>query len=59
MYEYIRDLTVAERERLYEATFGVPYPRGQQNGLLAQTLCQPDLDEEEEGDASGDNEEEE
>jgi len=47
-YEYIRDLTVADRDRLYEATFGVPYPRGQQNGLLAQTLCQPDLGEEEE-----------
>merc|ERR1712001_583148 len=30
-YEYIRDLTVADRDRLYEATFGVPYPRGQQN----------------------------
>ena len=71
-YEYIRDLTVAERDRLYEATFGVPYPRGQQNGLLAQTLCQPDLGEEEEEvgasgyngeevmevEASGDNEEE-
>ena len=26
-YEYIRDLTVADRDRLYEATFGVPYPR--------------------------------
>merc|ERR1712141_139097 len=47
-YEYIRDLTVADRDRLYEATFGVPYPRSQQNGLLAQTLCQPDLGEEEE-----------
>ena len=59
-YEYIRDLTVADRDRLYEATFGVPYPRGQQNGLLAQTLCQPDLGEEEEEEvkASGDNEEE-
>ncbi len=75
MYEYIRDLTVAERERLYEATFGVPYPRGQQNGLQAQTLFQPDMGEEEkneevgalggigeevvEGGASGDSEEEE
>ena len=74
-YEYIRDLTVAERDRLYEATFGVPYPRGQQNGLLAQTLFQPDMGEEEkneevgalggigeevvEGGASGDSEEEE
>ena len=58
-YEYIRDLTVADRDRLYEATFGVPYPRGQQNGLLAQTLCQPDLGEEEEVGASGDNGEEE
>ena len=71
-YEHIRDLTIAERDRLYEATFGVPYPRGQQNGLLAQTLCQPDLGEEEEEvgvsgyngegvtevEASGDNEEE-
>ena len=58
-YEYIRDLTVADRDRLYEATFGVPYPRGQQNGLLAQTLCQPDLgEEEEEVGASGYNGEE-
>jgi hypothetical protein len=71
-YERIRDMTVEERDRLYEAIFGVPYPRGQQNGLFRQTLFQPDMGEEEneevgtlggieveEGGASGDNEEEE
>ena len=44
---------------MYETTFGVPYPRGQQSGMLEQILHQPDLgEEEEEVGAMGDTEEE-
>ena len=58
-YECIRDQIRADKERMYETIFGVPYPRGQQSGLLEQILYQPDLGEEEEVGASGDNGEEE
>ena len=70
-YERIRDQIKADCERMYEVIFGVPYPRGQQSGMLEQILHQPDLGEEElvgamgdngeevdEGGASGDNDEE-
>ena len=54
-YERIRDQIKADCERMYEVTFGVPYPRGQQSGMLEQILHQPDLGKEEEVDAMGDN----
>ena len=58
-YERIRDRIKADCERVYETTFGVPYPRGQQSGMLEQILHQPDLgEEEEEVGAMGDTEEE-
>ena len=57
-YERIRDQIKADCERMYEVTFGVPYPRGQQSGMLEQILHQPDLGEEEEVAAMGDNGEE-
>ena len=57
-YERIRDQIKADCERMYEVTFGVPYPRGQQSGMLEQILHQPDLGEEEEVGAMGDNGEE-
>ena len=58
-YERIRDRIKADCERVYETTFGVPYPRGQQSGMLEQILLQPDLgEEEEEVGAMGDTEEE-
>ena len=58
-YERIRDQIKGDCERMYETTFGVPYPRGQQSGMLEQILLQPDLgEEEEEVGAMGDTEEE-
>lgn len=42
-YERIRDDNVAEFRSKYLETFGVPW--GQQNGLLEQTLFQPDIEE--------------
>ena len=57
-YERIRDQIKADCERMYEVTFGVPYPRGQQSGMLEQILHQPDLGEEEQVGAMGDNGEE-
>ena len=44
---------------MYETIFGVPYPRGQQSGLLEQILFKPNLGEDEEVGASRDNGEEE
>ena len=57
-YERIRDQIKADCERMYEVIFGVPYPRGQQSGMLEQILHQPDLGEEEEVGAMEDNGEE-
>ena len=57
-YERIRDQIKADCERMYEVTFGVPYPRGQQSGMLEQILHQPDLGEEEQVGAMEDNGEE-
>ena len=39
-YERIRDQIKGDCERMYETTFGVPYPRGQQSGMLEQILLQ-------------------
>ena len=57
-YERIRDQIKADCERMYEVIFGVPYPRGQQSGMLEQILHQPDLGEEEQVGAMEDNGEE-